>query len=219
MPAAIVFDIGSTLVREDRYWASWADWLGVPRHTLSALVGAVVARGWEDAEAIRLVRPGVDIPAERRAREEAGHPERLEEADLYPDVRPALGALRALGVRVVVAGNQTERAGELLRALELPVDQIATSAQWGVAKPDPRFFGHVVDLAEAAPHETVYVGDRPALDIRPAKAAGLRAVHIRRGPWGHLWARSADAAMADWGVDSLTELSGVIGAARNSHPM
>ncbi|MDX3232710.1 HAD-IA family hydrolase [Streptomyces sp. ME19-01-6] len=215
MPTAIVFDIGSTLVREDRYWASWADWLEVPRHTLSALVGAVVAQGREDAEAIRLARPGVDVRAERRAREEAGQGERLDEADLYPDVRPALGALRALGIRVVVAGNQTERAGELLRALELPVDEVATSAQWGVAKPDPRFFGHVVDLAEAAPHETVYVGDYPALDIRPAKAAGLLAAHVRRGPWGHLWTHSADAAMADWCVDSLTELARVIGAARS----
>ena len=80
---AIVFDVGSTLVREDRYWAAWADWLGVPRHTLSALVG-LVARGQEDAEAIRLVRPGADIRAERRAREAAGRGERLEEADLYP---------------------------------------------------------------------------------------------------------------------------------------
>lgn len=40
-----MFDIGETLVRDDRYWASWADWLGVPRHTLSALVGAVTAQG------------------------------------------------------------------------------------------------------------------------------------------------------------------------------
>ncbi|MEU0810670.1 HAD-IA family hydrolase [Streptomyces sp. NPDC005970] len=214
-PAAIVFDIGSTLVREDRYWASWADWLGIPRHTLSALVGAVVAQGRDDTEAIRLARPGADVRAERRAREAAGRGERLEETDLYPDVRPALDALRALGVRVAVAGNQTERAGELLRALELPVAEVATSARWGVAKPDPRFFDRVVELARAAPHETVYVGDYPALDIRPAKAAGLRAAHLRRGPWGCLWANSADAALADWRVDSLTELVRVIGAARS----
>lgn len=215
MPTAMVFDIGSTLVREDRYWASWADWLGVPRHTLSALVGAAVAQGRDDMEAIRLARPGVDVRAEWRARQAAGRGERLEETDLYPDVRSALGALRALGVRVAVAGNQTERAGELLRALELPVDEVATSARWGVAKPDPRFFGRVVELARAAPHDTVYVGDHPALDVRPAKAAGLRAAHLRRGPWGCLWAHSADAVMADWRVDSLTELVRLIGAARS----
>lgn len=40
----IVFDIGETLVRDDRYWASWANWLGVPPHTLSALVGARSSR-------------------------------------------------------------------------------------------------------------------------------------------------------------------------------
>jgi hypothetical protein len=41
----IVLDVGETITRDDRYWASWADWLDIPRHTLSALVGAVVVRG------------------------------------------------------------------------------------------------------------------------------------------------------------------------------
>jgi hypothetical protein len=112
--ATIVLDIGKTLVRDDRYWARWADWLGVPRHTLSALVGAAVVAGRDNAEALRLLRPGIDIDAERIAREEAGCGEQLAEEDLYPDVRGALSGLRRLGVRVVVAGNQTIRAGELL---------------------------------------------------------------------------------------------------------
>ncbi|MEU4894154.1 HAD family hydrolase [Streptomyces sp. NPDC044780] len=210
MIETVVFDIGSTLVREDRYWGAWADWLGVSRHTLSALVGAVVARGRDDGDAIRLVRPGVDIEAERRAREAAGRGEWLDETDLYPDVRSALGALRESGVRIVLAGNQSLRAGELLRGLELPVDAVATSSQWGVVKPDPEFFRRVLELGGAAPGRTVYVGDYPALDIRPAKAAGLRAAHIRRGPWGCLWADTADAAMADWRIDSLDQLVEIV---------
>ncbi|MEU1880191.1 HAD family hydrolase [Streptosporangium sp. NPDC020072] len=100
MIRVVVFDIGETLVRDDRYWASWADWLGVSRHTLSALVGAVTAMGLDNAEAIRLLRPGVDLYAERRAREEAGRGEFLDESDLYPDVRPGFRALREAGVRV-----------------------------------------------------------------------------------------------------------------------
>ncbi|WP_431987098.1 hypothetical protein [Streptomyces griseoflavus] len=67
MIETIVFDVGETITRDDRYWASWADWLGVPRHTLSALVGAVVARGSDNAEALRLVRPGLDVAAEYQA--------------------------------------------------------------------------------------------------------------------------------------------------------
>ncbi|WP_436850077.1 HAD family hydrolase [Streptomyces monashensis] len=207
----IVFDIGETLTRDDRYWGSWADWLDVPRHTLSALVGAVVAQGRDNAEALRLLRPGIDVAAEYRAREAAGHGEDLDETDLYPDVRPALSALRDQGVRVIVAGNQTPRAGELLRGLALPADLVVTSGEWGVAKPQPEFFQRVLDVARCAPEATLYVGDHPANDVFPAKAAGLRAAHIRRGPWGHLWADDADvAAAADWCIDSLTQLSGIV---------
>ncbi|MFJ2197992.1 HAD family hydrolase [Streptomyces violaceusniger] len=210
MIESVVFDIGSTLVREDRYWGDWADWLGVPRHTLSALVGAVVAQGRDDKDAIRLVRPGVDIDAEWRAREAAGRGEWLDESDVYPDVRSALGGLRESGLRVVLAGNQSLRAGELLRELGLPVDAVATSSEWGVAKPDPEFFRRVLELGGAASGDTLYVGDYPVFDIRPAKGAGLRAAHIRRGPWAYLWADTADAAMADWRIDSLSELVEIV---------
>lgn len=105
----IVFDVGETITRDDRYWGSWADWLDIPRHTLSALVGAVVAEGRDNADALRLARPGIDVGAEYRAREAAGRGEHLDESDLYDDVRPSLAALRAAGLRVVVAGNQTAR--------------------------------------------------------------------------------------------------------------
>jgi FMN hydrolase / 5-amino-6-(5-phospho-D-ribitylamino)uracil phosphatase len=204
----IVFDVGETITRDDRYWAAWADWLDIPGHTLSALVGAVVAQGRDNADALRLARPGIDIEAERAAREASGSGEHLNESDLYDDVRPALAGLRQRGVRVIIAGNQTPRAGQLLRALDLPADLIATSGEWGVAKPQPEFFQRVLEVAQAAPHETVYVGDHPANDVFPAKAAGLRVAHIRRGPWGHLWAGDAEVvAAADWRIDSLLQLT------------
>ncbi|MDX3227489.1 HAD family hydrolase [Streptomyces sp. ME19-01-6] len=206
MIRTVVFDVGETLIRDDRGWRAWADWLGTPQHTLSALVGAVVAQGHDNAEALRLIRPDIDIAAERAAMEAAGAGEDLDESDLYPDVRPALAALREAGIRVVIAGNQTARAGVLLRDLKLPIDEIATSGEWGVAKPDPRFFARVLDLAGTAPNETVYVGDHPANDTQPAKAAGLRAAHLRRGPWGHLWSGTVEAAAADWQIDSLHDL-------------
>ncbi|MEU6480477.1 HAD family hydrolase [Streptomyces sp. NPDC047017] len=207
----IVFDIGETITRDDRYWASWSDWLRVPRHTLSALVGAVVAQGRCNADALRLARPGIDLDAEYRAREAAGRGEHLDESDLYEDVRPALSALRVRGVRVVVAGNQTARAGELLRALALPADLVATSGEWGVAKPRPEFFRRAVEAGRAAPDRTLYVGDHPANDIFPAKAAGLRTAHLRRGPWGHLWADDPEVVRAaDWRIDSLTDLTTII---------
>ncbi|GAA2309846.1 HAD family hydrolase [Streptomyces caniferus] len=212
MIRAVVFDIGETLISDDRGWGAWADWLGVSRHTLSALVGAVVAQGRDNADALRLVRPDIDVEAERAAMERAGRGEALDESDLYPDVRPSLAALRASGVRVVVAGNQTARAAELLRALDLPVDALATSGEWGVAKPAPEFFARTVELAGVAADEVLYVGDHPQNDVGPAQSAGLRTAHLRRGPLGHLWADGEEARAADWRVGSLAELVDVVRA-------
>jgi len=172
---------------------------------------AVVAQGRDNADAVRLARPGIDIDAEYAAREAAGRGENLDASDLYDDVRPALSGLRKLGIRVIIAGNQTPRVGELLRGLDLPADLIVTSGEWGVAKPQPEFFERVREVAQAVPRETVYVGDHPANDLFPAKAAGLRVAHIRRGPWGHLWADDPGVvAAADWRIDSLTQLTSIV---------
>ncbi|MFE3600800.1 HAD family hydrolase [Streptomyces sp. NPDC059096] len=211
MIETIVFDVGETLVRDDRHWASWADWLGIPRHTVSALVGAATVQDRDETDALRLIRPGMDVAEAYRAREASGRGQHLDESDLYPDVRPALAGLRKLGARVVLAGNQTVRAGELLRGLDLPADLVATSDEWGVAKPSPEFFARVADVAQAPPDRTVYVGDHPAYDLFPAKEAGLRTAHLRRGPWGYLWADDpAVVKAADWRIDSLTQLAAIM---------
>lgn len=210
MIRAVVFDVGETLTSDRRFWADWADWLNAPSYTVAALVGAVVAQGRDNADALRLIRPGLDVAAEYAVREAAGRGERLGEEDLYPDVREGLQGLRDAGYWVGVAGNQTARMGELLRTLELPVDAVATSGEWGVAKPAQAFFERVSSWAGYDPHQIVYVGDHPANDIVPAQAAGLRAVHLRRGPWGHLWADSAEAAQADWRTGSLLDLPGLL---------
>jgi len=96
----------------------------------------------------------------------------------------------------------------------LPVDAVAVSGDWGVAKPSEEFFLRVVDLGMAQPEEIVYVGDHPANDVFPAAEFGLRTAHLRRGPWGHLWADDPEVrAAADWSIDSLSELVDVVARA------
>jgi HAD superfamily hydrolase (TIGR01549 family) len=202
----VVFDIGETLTSDTRYWADWATWLDVPQHTMSALVGTVLTQGLDNAEAIRIIKPDCDVPAEWAARRAAGHDEYLDETDLYPDARPALQQLRDAGLWVGVAGNQNQRAGELLRGLRLPADAVTTSAEWGVAKPTPAFFDHVAAWAPGERHEILYVGDHPANDITPARAAGLHAAHIRRGPIG----LTTTAPDADYTVNTLTQLADIL---------
>ena len=180
MVDAVVLDIGETLVDESREYGTWADWLGVPRHTFSAVFGAVIAAGRDYREVFQHFRPGFDLAAERERRAAAGRPEWFGEDDLYPDVRPAMAALRAAGVWVGVVGNQTSRADGILRELNLPADLIATSDDLGVEKPDPAFFKAVIAAAPCAADRIAYVGDRLNNDLQPAKAAGMRTVFIRR---------------------------------------
>lgn len=108
---AVVFDVGETLVEETTDFGTWADWLGVPRHTFSAVFGAVVASGRDHREVFGYFRPGFDLDSERKRRAAAGHPEAFGAADLYPDARPRLAALRDMGLWVGVAGNQPSGAG------------------------------------------------------------------------------------------------------------
>ncbi|HEX5115966.1 MAG TPA: HAD family hydrolase [Pseudonocardiaceae bacterium] len=207
MVSAVVFDVGETLLDDSREWGAWADWVGVPRHTFSTVLGAVTSAGRDNAETFQYFRPGFDLAHERQQREAAGRGEQIDDTDLYPDVRPALAALQAGGLWVGIAGNQTPRAAQLLRALDLPVDYIGTSGEWGVAKPNSGFFNRIVDIAPGRPGDIVYVGDHRDNDVVPAKASGLRVALIRRGPWGYLWADDPVVREnADWVIDSLAEL-------------
>lgn len=204
---AVVFDVGETLMDDTTFWKSWADWLGVPHHTLALLVGLVTAHSRDNADALRILKPGFDIVAERAAREAAGQGESITEADLYPDVRPALAALRESGLWVGIAGNQTVRAGELLRALDLPADAIATSGDWGVAKPSREFFERVCDWAGFPAAQIAYCGDHMENDVLAAREAGLRPAHLRRGGWGYFQADDPRLlAAAAWRVNSLFDL-------------
>ncbi|MBL7502017.1 HAD family hydrolase [Frankia sp. CNm7] len=207
MVTAVVFDVGETLLDDTREYGAWADWIGVPRHTFSAVLGAVIAAGRRNTDTFQYFRPGFDVATERQRREETGAGETIEDTDLYPDVRPALSELRARGLWVAIAGNQTAKAGRMLRALDLPADAIATSGEWGATKPDQAFFDHVAHLAPADRSKILYVGDHRDHDILPAHKAGMRTAHIRRGPVGHLWANDpAILDTADWRINSLTEL-------------
>lgn len=203
---AIFFDVGETIVDETREYGTWADWLGVPRHTFSAVFGAVIARGGDYRETFQYFRPGFDLYAERERRAESGDPEGFSEENLYADARPCLAALREQGLLVGLAGNQTARAEKILRALDLPVDLIGTSDSWGVEKPSAAFFDRVVAEAGCPAGAVLYVGDRLDNDIKPAQAAGIPTALIRRGPWGYILQDQEAADRCLFQIDSLAEL-------------
>jgi HAD superfamily hydrolase (TIGR01509 family) len=185
--AAVVFDIGETLVDETQLWEHAADAAGVPRFTLMGVLGGLAARGLPHGEVWRIV--GVEQPEPRWERD----------GGFYPDALPTIAALRAAGRIVGAVGNTPAAAEEQLRP---HVDFVGSSARWGVEKPSGAFFERVVAEAGLEPERIAYVGDRVDNDVLPALAAGLVAVHVRRGPWGLLHETPPGAI----GIDSLGEL-------------
>ncbi|HEX5113645.1 MAG TPA: HAD-IA family hydrolase [Pseudonocardiaceae bacterium] len=207
---AVYFDVGETLIDESREYGTWADWLGIPRHTFSAVFGATIALGRDYREAFQVFKPGFDLAAERERRAAAGQPETFNETNLYHDVRPCLDQLHTSGLQVGLAGNQTARAEQILKSLELPVDVVGTSDSWGVEKPSTAFFKRIIDEAGVAAESILYVGDRLDNDIRPAQACGIATALIRRGPWGYILHMADIENRCLFRLEGLAELPSLI---------
>jgi len=207
----VVFDLGETLVDETQNWGRWADHLAVPRLTFFAALGAVIAARRPHTDVFEFFRPDFRFEDEKARKADAGLSWGFGQEDLYPDALPALQALRAAGYRLAVMANQPVEALTFLQTL--PVDQVATSAGWGVAKPDPAFFARVAHELDAAPGCVAYVGDRMDNDVLPARRAGMLAVHLRRGPWGILQSDWPEAEQAHLRLSSLDDIAAALAAA------
>ena len=188
---AVVFDVGETLIDETGMWERAADVAGVPRFTLMGVLGGLAARGEHHNRVWSIL--GVEHQASTWSADE-----------LYPDALPCLDRLRAAGYRVAAVGNTPAETEELLRE---HVDVVGSSGRWGIEKPAPEFFARLLDEVDLPAAEVAYVGDRVDNDVAPALAAGMVAVHVRRGPWGHLH----DPPAAALRVASLAQLPEVLG--------
>jgi putative hydrolase of the HAD superfamily len=116
--------------------------------------------------------------------------ERLREAfrdpgawRVYPDVVPALEALRSAGARLAVVSNWDSRLPALLSRLGLAdyFDAIVVSHLAGVEKPSPAIFRRALADLGADASAALHVGDLPDLDVAGARAAGIDAVLVDRG--------------------------------------
>jgi HAD superfamily hydrolase (TIGR01549 family) len=184
---AIVFDVGETLVDETGMWERAADAAGVPRFTLMGVLGGLAARGESHSKVWEIL--AVEWTASTSTPDV-----------FYPDALPCLDRLRSRRLLVGAVGNMPAETEELVRE---HVDLVGSAGRWGIEKPLPEFFERIAAKAGVAAEEIAYVGDRVDNDVRPARAAGMVAVHIRRGPWGHLQSGVDEAHLR---IDSLAEL-------------
>jgi hypothetical protein len=126
---AVFFDVGETLVDEERIWREVARVAGLAPHVVWAALGKTIERGEDHWSLWRHL--GVERP--EGVWERHGY----VAEDLFPDVATCLERLRTAGMFVGVAGNQSETMERWARAA-LPVDVVTSSAGLGGASRIPR---------------------------------------------------------------------------------
>ena len=188
--AGVVFDLDDTLIPAKR-------WLGERLERALAEVVPDPDRARARREGVRLIEEGprdrlVDALAgalgwgEERREDllrayRAAWPERCAP---YPDVKPALDALRRGGLRLGVLTDNppgTQRR-KLDAAGLLPfLDAVVYSRETGAEKPDGRGFVRVAEALGVEPRRLAMAGDNPYRDLVGAAEAGFaRLFWLRR---------------------------------------
>ena len=88
---AVFFDVGETLVDEERWWRLFAERLGLQPHVIWAALGVTIERGEEHNALWR----HLGHRAALRLVDESPY----DHDDLYPDAIASLEGVRALGLR------------------------------------------------------------------------------------------------------------------------
>jgi HAD superfamily hydrolase (TIGR01662 family) len=111
---------------------------------------------------------------------------------------PHDGAVRTLrtlherGYKLGIIANQSAGTADRMRrhGMAAYLDLVIGSAESGVRKPDERIFRTALERASCPPEDAAMVGDRIDNDVVPAKAIGMRTVHVRQGFSGRQVPRS-----------------------------
>lgn len=125
---------------------------------------------------------GIELDAEHIARlvyDEFGSASRWR---LYADVEPAMGRLRARGLKVGLISNWDQRLSRIVEGLGIAgsLDTIVSSADVRLHKPDPRIFMLACERLGVAPSESAHVGDHHYADVLGASSVGMLPVLIDR---------------------------------------
>ncbi|MCY3712084.1 MAG: HAD family hydrolase [Gemmatimonadetes bacterium] len=123
------------------------------------------------------------------------------------EAEPLLRCLQARKHPMAVITNGSKSQRDKIEALYASryFDAVLISGEVGIAKPDPRIFRLALSRLNAAPGQSVFVGDSVEHDIAGARNAGMMTVYISKGK-----TEDVDDALCDLVVTDLRELSELV---------
>lgn len=191
-PAAILFDVGNTLIELDHVeMVSVARQAGVHVTVDEMRSSEQRARRSFDEH---MAAPGASTETEAAfelyleaaftgcGADDGWQPLIPRRAELWrvpiEGSKESLAALSSLGFRLAAVSNSDGHVEELLTELELVdhLEFVVDSGKVGIEKPDPRIFQIAIDRLGVPAGEVLYVGDLFHVDVCGARAAGLRTV-------------------------------------------
>jgi putative hydrolase of the HAD superfamily len=126
---------------------------------------------------------------------------------LFPQAIETLHTLRDAGVQLAMitnGGAGWQRRKLALHALEPYFDLILVEGEFGVGKPDPSTYQHVMTALESTPGQTWMVGDRLDWDVLAPQALGIRGIWFN---FQHAELPTHAAGVPDLTIRSLDELT------------
>ncbi len=200
----VFFDIGYTLVNEDKVWIERCREQAA---TLQAQLMGITAKALtEDLQtASELLLPQWKFVIDKYGfKQSAKYKSELE--TLYDDTRSVLEELSKRFMLGIIA-NQSENLSERLRNWQIDkyFTTVISSSDYGFSKPDERLFSAALDKSGCASNDAVMIGDRLDNDIMPANKLGFQTVRIKQG-----FAKKQVAPSViyepNYEIDSLSEL-------------
>lgn len=194
----LFFDIGSTLVDESKAYEHRI------RNTIKN----------SDISYERFYNAMIDFAKQGlNAYNEAVHffelnrtPWHSEDEVLYPGTVSTLDSL-SKRYKIGIIANQLPGAQERLNQMGIGkyIELTVSSAEAGVAKPDPAIFRLALEQANSAAENAVMIGDRLDNDIIPAKQLGMNTIWVRQGLGGMADIKNAEN-IADHTVESIGDI-------------
>ncbi len=204
-PKGLIFDLDDTLIQTStasfNTWntlhKAFAEELDVPVSDLKNALDAARKSLFGDAASHHIWRHRMaESPAEilRRAADAlsvvlpASTPDRFasqyvryffKNLYLFSDALDVLGTLKAAGMRLGMitngeAGWQRRKLAQF--SLEQHFDVILIEGEFGVGKPDPSTYQHVLDALSLPAHEVAMIGDRLDWDVLAPQSLGIAGI-------------------------------------------